>query len=128
MSVQRSSHCSSPHELTLAGLVPGDNVLAVEVHQNGTASSDVAFGLALDAVVVTNSPSLAGVVINEVLANNVNLAEPDGGKPDWVEIYNPSLTAVDLADMSLSDDSLAPRRWVFPAGSFLPGRGYLKVT
>src|SRR5262249_7730456 len=37
-----------PFGISLANLVPGDNVLAVEVHQNGTASPDVAFGLKLD--------------------------------------------------------------------------------
>src|SRR5262249_45605074 len=105
-----------PFGISLANLVPGDNVLAVEVHQNGTASPDVAFGLKLDGTLVTNTPALAGVVINEVLANNASLEEPDGRKPDWVEIYNPSLSAVDLGDTSLTDDALQPRRWVFPMG------------
>jgi hypothetical protein len=116
-----------PFGISLASLIPGDNVLAVEVHQNGTASPDVAFGLKLDDTLVTNTPALAGVVINEVLANNASLEEPDGRKPDWVEIYNPSLSAVDLGDTSLTDDALQPRRWVFPAGSFLPAHGFLKV-
>lgn len=35
--------------LNLAPLVPGENVLAVEVHQNSLTSSDVIFGLALHA-------------------------------------------------------------------------------
>jgi hypothetical protein len=41
------------------GLVPGENVLAVELHQSSSNSSDVVFGLALDALVtVTNQPVL----------------------------------------------------------------------
>src|SRR5262249_32454055 len=68
-----------------------------------------------------------GVLINEILANNVTLAEPDGSKPDWVEIYNPSSNPVDLADLSLTDATTDPRRWVFPPGSIVPGLGFLKV-
>jgi hypothetical protein len=105
----------------------GDNVFAVEVHQNNTNSPDMAFGLVLEALVATNSPAAAGVVINEVLANNATLEEPDGSKPDWVEIYNPSSNAVDLVDMSLTDSTLTPRRWVFPMGSLLPARAFLRV-
>jgi len=105
----------------------GDNVFAVEVHQNTINSPDMAFGLVLEALVATNSPAAAGVVINEVLANNATLEELDGSKPDWVEIYNPSSNSVDLADMSLTDSTLTPRRWVFPMGSLLPAGAFLKV-
>ncbi len=113
--------------LDKSALNAGDNVLAVEVHQNTASSSDVVFGARLDAVIVTNTPVVAGVVINEVLANNASLEEPDGSKPDWIEIYNPSTSAVDLGDMSLTDDPAAPRRWTFPSGSILPALGYRRV-
>lgn len=113
--------------LPTTNLLSGDNVLAVEVHQQGATSSDVVFGLKLDAIIVTNSPAAAGVLINEVLANNATLEEPDGSKPDWVEIYNPSSNAVDLAGMSLTDTTLTPQRWVFPPGAILPALGYYKV-
>jgi hypothetical protein len=108
-------------------LVPGDNVLAVEVHQSTNISSDVAMGVELQGLIVTNSPAAAGVLINEVLANNASLAEPDGSKPDWIEIYNPSANAVDLADMSLTDDTTDSRRWVFTNSTILNGHAFLKV-
>jgi len=42
-----------------ASLLPGTNVLAVEVHQSATTSSDVVFGLALTATVAaTNRPAI----------------------------------------------------------------------
>lgn len=134
-TVTFTTQAASSHEATaletlaisMTSLVPGDNVLAVEVHQSGLNSSDIVFGLRLDAVIVTNTPGLAGVVINEVLANNANIEEADGSKPDWIEIYNPSASAVDLADMSLTDDTLVPRRWVFPSGSLVPAQGFRKV-
>ena len=105
----------------------GDNVFAVEVHQAAFNSSDVAMGVELQALIVTNSPALAGVLINEVLANNASLEEPDGSKPDWVEIYNPSTNAVDLGDMRLTDTPAQPARWIFPAGTILPAQSFLKV-
>ncbi len=134
-AISFTTQASSSHEATTletitisrTSLVAGDNVLAVEVHQQGANSSDIIFGLKLDAVIVTNTPGLAGIVINEVLANNANLEELDGTKPDWIELFNPSASAVDLADMSLTDDTLVPRRWVFPTGSFIPALGYLKI-
>jgi hypothetical protein len=108
-------------------LQPVGNVLAVELHQNNTSSADQLFGLSLDAVVVTNTPSQAGLVINEILADNATQAEPDGSTPDLVEFYNPSDAPVDLAGLSVTDSLGNPRRWVFPVGSMVPGRGFLRI-
>lgn len=116
-----------PLSIPMTNLLFGDNVLAVEVHQNTANSGDIVFGLRLDALIATNSPGVAGVVINEVLASNATLEESDGSRPDWVEIYNPSSNAVDLADMSLSDAVANPRRWVFPSGSLVPAMGFFRV-
>ncbi len=113
--------------LSLASLVPGDNVLAVEVHQQGFNSSDIVFGMKLDAVILTNPPSAAGIVINEVLANNQSFTNLDGSVSDWVELRNPSNASVDLAGMSLTDQLEDTRRWVFPAGSVIAANGYLLV-
>jgi hypothetical protein len=117
-------HGLEPLTLAAEYLAPGTNVLAVEVHQGGSSSSDVIFGLTLDALIVTNPPAQVGLVINEVMANNTTLIEPDGSVPDWIELYNPSTNTVDLGDMSLSDDMTNPRRWIFPAGAMLPGRAF----
>lgn len=108
-------------------LVPGVNYLAVELHQSSTSTVDIGIGFRIDAVIVTNTAASAGVVINEVLASNSSFAEPDGSTPDWIEIYNPSQSTVDLADMSLTDSPATPRRWVFPSGSIVPAQGFLRV-
>ncbi len=113
-----------------AGLavVSGENVLAVEIHQSTqNPPTDVVMGQALTAVIVTNTPGQAAVVLNEVLANNSSLADPDGSTPDWVEIYNPSAAPVDLGDMSLTDSQVTPRRWIFPPNSVVPPRGWFAV-
>lgn len=96
----------------------------MEVHQQGNNSSDIVFGVRLDAVVLTNSPTSAGIVINEVLANNQSFTNLDGTVSDWVELRNPSNADVDLAGMSLTDQIDESRRWVFPARSVI-SRGRL---
>ncbi|MCI0746014.1 MAG: lamin tail domain-containing protein [Verrucomicrobia subdivision 3 bacterium] len=114
-------------EFVPPNLQPGTNFFAVEVHQAAANSPDIVFGLKLDALIITNTPGGAGVVINEVFANNGTFAEADGSTPDWVEFYNPSDTAVDLAGFSLSDSTLNPDRFVFSAGSIVPAQGYFSI-
>jgi hypothetical protein len=109
-------------------LVNGDNVLAVAVHQQhaiGTqTSSDVVFGLKLDAE-TTNSAGAGALVLNEVLPINASYQNPDGSYAGWVELFNPTGSAIDVGDMSLSDDPATPRKFVFAPGASVPAGGYL---
>lgn len=113
--------------IPVTDLRPGVNTLAVEVHQLNATSGDLVFGMKLEALIVTNSASVAGVVINEVLADNVTLLEADGRNPDWIELYNPSDHNVTLSGMSLTDTLTLPTRWVFPSGAIISARGFFKV-
>ena len=114
-------------ELPTDHLVQGENVLAVEVHQNTLTSTDLAFAMSLTSSRSVTNIIGVGVMLNEVLASNASLTDTDGGTPDWVELYNPSSETVNLGGMSLSDDPTLPRRWVIPAGTTLPSGGYLRV-
>jgi hypothetical protein len=117
-----------PITLGLDNLQTGLNFLAIEVHQSVASSADVLMGLSLDGVVATNSSVAAGVVINEVAANNPPGGANGGINSDWVELYNPSLSSVVLAGMSLSTSANTnARRWYFPPGAILPPRGYVTV-
>lgn len=62
--------------------------------------------------------------ITELMASNDDtLLDYQGDSSDWLEIYNPSATAVDLAGLYLTDDSDELTQWQFPAGSSIePGR------
>jgi hypothetical protein len=113
-------------------LVLGDNVLAVELHQINNTSSDDVFGMQLNAVqlvtnIITVTPPSMPVVLNEVLAANLTLTNTDGSLSDWVELHNPGTNAVELADLSLTDDSASPRKFVFPPGTTLAPGGFLRV-
>ncbi len=67
------------------------------------------------------------VVLNEVLALNTVKRDANGNTPDWVELYNPTATIIDLGDMSLSDDAAVPRKYVFPAGSRISALGFRAI-
>lgn len=103
----------------------GTNLVAMEVHQSSSGSSDLVWGLALDATVsITN---YSAVTLNEVLADNASYTNADGTLTDWIELYNPSGTPFNLAGYSLSDDPGSPGRWVFPPDITIAPGAYLVV-
>jgi hypothetical protein len=65
--------------------------------------------------------AVPALVLNEVVAENRStLVLPDGTFPDWIEVYNPTGTAVPLHWISLTDRS--GRVWLGPAaGTLEPG-------
>jgi hypothetical protein len=107
-------------------MAQGDNVIAVEVHQTNATSSDVVWGMKLDALVTSSVPA-AQIVINEVIARNEGLPNPDTSLAEWVELYNPAATDADISDMSLSTSTSTPRMWVAPGSTVIPAGGYLVV-
>ncbi len=97
---------ASPQTLSLpaAGLVAGANRFSVEVHQSSTGSSDMVFGAALTAKVLT--------------APGVDPQPYRGSDNQWVELANRGAAPVDLGGWAF-DDGIA---FDFPAGTVLnPG-------
>jgi hypothetical protein len=113
-------------------LKEGNNVIAVEVHQNAVTSSDLIFNLQMtcdvaDIVATTNpvyTTTLSGdmklkavyeqtsvvdpdknlnVVINEVVSSNNQLADEYGGKDDYIELYNGGSSSANVAGWYLTD-------------------------
>jgi hypothetical protein len=74
------------------------------------------------AVAGTNPPPVLPPALNEILAANRSLREPDGAFSDWIELYNPNLFALSLEGWRLTDDLEQPDRFVFPQGSRIEGR------
>jgi len=72
------------------------------------------------------------VVINEVMALNASiLKDPQRQFDDWIEIYNATDEAIDMAGRYLTDDLTRPTQWRFPgndpSATVVPARGYLIV-
>ena len=61
-----------------------------------------------------------------VAVGNDTRQDEDGNTPDWLEIYNPTGTDIDLAGYHLSDDDADLTKWTFPATVLQAGR-YLVV-
>jgi len=58
-----------------------------------------------------------GPIITEFMASNdLTLLDGDGNSSDWIELYNPTDTAIDLAAWHLTDDSGDLNQWAFPTG------------
>lgn len=84
--------------------------------------------LALTAAVLLAVPAAAqgSLFLNELMASNHQTITDEGGDhADWFELFNSSLTPVDLSGMWLSDRPLNPRKWQIPAGTVIPAEGFL---
>ncbi len=67
------------------------------------------------------------IIINEIMASNsTTINDLDGDYPDWIELYNPTGSSVNLLDYGLSDDPDEPHKWRFPDIE-VPPYGYLLV-
>ncbi|MHB9006097.1 MAG: CotH kinase family protein [Limisphaerales bacterium] len=85
--------------------------------------------LVVTSVLALTSPAWAGgVQINELQpANDRTLPDEDGDYSDWIELWNPSRTALDLGGCGLSDRVNSPFKWRFAPGTTLPANGFLVV-
>jgi hypothetical protein len=66
-------------------------------------------------------PLVPPVYVNELLANSV-LPETDK-----VELHNPNAGPVNVGDWWLSDDIATPKKYRIPAGTVIPGGGFLVI-
>jgi len=55
------------------------------------------------------------VLLNEVMSSNVSvLSDEDGDYPDWIEIFNPTDSVINLLNYTISDDLEITPKWTFP--------------
>jgi hypothetical protein len=109
---------------------PDGSVTVEWVPDHGVIDADpaaTAFPGGRVSFVVDSSLMVPDVVINEILAQNVNgLRDEDGQTEDWIELHNRGDSAVNLEGWSLTDDPALPGQWTFPSVVLPPG-GYLVV-
>ncbi|MBX3730433.1 MAG: CotH kinase family protein [Candidatus Sumerlaeia bacterium] len=69
-------------------------------------------------------------VVTEFMASNGGtFTDGEGNNPDWIEIYNPSASAVSLVGWHLTDNANNLTKWIFPASAAasIPAGGFLLV-
>ena len=133
---------AGPFLLPSNTLVIGTNVLAVEVHQVNTTSSDIVFGCRLDLELGTlvgltpgaaNSvaallPEFPTVWINEiVVSNTAGIVDGQGQREPWIELLNSGPEAVSLDGWFLSDNYGNLDRWAFPVGTAIQPHQFLLI-
>ena len=120
-------------EAVLAVSIPNDSVDEPDGTVTATLAAGTGYLVGADdsatlAVRDDDGAPAAGVVINELVASNgATTADPQGEYDDWIELGNLGSAAVDLSGMYLSDNRSKPKKWQFPAGTSIPGDGYLLV-
>ncbi|TWT35405.1 CotH protein [Posidoniimonas corsicana] len=66
--------------------------------------------------------------ITEIMASNEDtLNDFEGDAADWIEIYNPTTSAVDLGGLFLTDDAEELNKWEFPQGASIDPGQFLVV-
>ncbi len=104
----------------------GPLVIAVEVHQANTTSSDIAFGLELAARrSMTNCTPGAGSALR--LSELAAASTPGDDAFDFVELVNTGTAPADLGGIGVTDDPSVPARWRVPAGTRLESGARLVV-
>lgn len=71
--------------------------------------------------------SAAPVIVEFMASNDSSLYDEDGQSSDWIEIFNPDPTSVDISGWFLTNDSEEFDKWELPAGTILPSGGSLIV-
>lgn len=84
----------------------------------------------IKAIFESISVPTTNLVINEVQGkNDTTIADENGEFDDWIEIYNPNSTAVNLAGYYISDKLSEPLKWKIPATNAskttIPANGFL---
>lgn len=88
------------------------------------------FLITILALLIYNPQTYSQVCINEFLASNVT-NDPDmvdfSDFSDWIELYNRSVTSIDLSGYFLSDNANNLTKWQIPNGAIIQPYGFLRV-
>jgi hypothetical protein len=109
----------------------GDGYSLVLSNPDGDPDSPANWRASLAKGGTPGRPSPSGpqplVILNEVLAENVDSVPNGATFPDFVELKNVAGTDVYMQNWSLSDNPAKPRKFNFPAGTVIKANGYLVV-
>jgi hypothetical protein len=107
-------------------LIAGTNVLSIHCLNTSVGSSD----MLIQPELVAGLPDVVtNIVINEFMAVNDSTRKNSLGKyEDWIELYNPLSTNVNLSGWYLTDKATSLTKWQFPAtSSIITNKSYLLI-
>ncbi len=134
-----------PVTLTNEFLRPGRNVLAVEIHQGTANSTDIVFGMTLDAEPLdalvlspftpgkansgrSSLPEFPPLRLNEIVLQNLSgPADSAGDRDPWIEIFNAGSDPISMDGFYLGTACTNLLSWAFPADAAVPAGGFLQV-
>ncbi len=67
------------------------------------------------------------IVINEFMAQNDSIPDPNGEFDDWIELYNNTNQNLSLSGMYLTDDPANVTKWQFSPGTSINQNGFLII-
>ena len=94
----------------------GDTVYFADMTPGGPNSDVYA-----ETAEYTDTDSLPLTINELMLKNKTSLIDEDGDRPDWVELYNGTDSAIELSTYYLSDDPEDALKWQIPEGKLEPG-------
>lgn len=91
-----------------------------------TTNDGTNLSASVEVVVGNGAISEGSIVINEIMASNVDeFVSPANNFDGWVELYNPTDNTVRLSGLHLSDDQGNLQQWKMPDGvGVIPAHGY----
>jgi hypothetical protein len=101
-NISDATTISAAVDIPVGLLITGNNILAVEVHQNGTASSDLVFGMTLDGVQQVTSAPAAPLRVTELMYNPPGNADVNGDENEFIELQNTGTSALNLTGYKFS--------------------------
>lgn len=83
--------------------------------------------LIVACLLIQNQYSFAQILLNEGCNKNGSIvADEAGDYPDWIELYNPTSSAINLLNWKLSDQTNAQNGWALPSVEIAPS-SFLRV-
>lgn len=119
-----------PFMVPAGALVSGTNVLAAELHQTNSGSSDFVFGMSLDAVESVFTPADDAEYLAAVdLMNNLRITEvmfdpAEGTAFEFIELQNIGTTSLELEGVRFVEGI----QFVFPQMTLAPGEFVILVN
>ena len=104
-------------------LVAGVNTIAVEVHQTGTSSSDITFGLTLDATETTTTTPPPPLRVTELMYNPPGSSAVAGDEYEFIELQNTGAAPLNVTGFKFA----AGVDFTFPTLTLAPGAKTLVV-